>query len=148
MRFLKNDKFHSLKENQSLILILLILSILIGIYGLFSSDKTYVLTTGKSAETPEMETFCRAFIEQILNKSLHQEMVEGDIYSVLTENNYSVLGLVGSEELLFSRSKENQCSVILRDKLGLRRFDLWVNKSFDYPFYYRIQKIDEPKIEG
>ena len=75
-------------------------------------------------------------------------MVAPDIYDVLVEDNYKELKLVGSEVPLFSRAKDDTCAVIIKDKLGLRRFDIWVNKSFEFPYYFRVQKVDEPLVEG
>lgn len=148
MRFSKT-KGRVLGENKDKItLALLVLSIFVGLFNSCRKDKEYVLSDGKKAEAPELESFCRAFIDQIINKSLHREMVEPDIYEVLTQNNYSILNLVGSEKSLYSRSNNDECSVIVKDQIGLRRFDIRVNKSIDYPFYYRVQKIDEPRIEG
>ena len=148
MRF-NRDKRVTLSEHKDKItLILLVISILIGATNSCTKEKEYVLTEGKKMEAPELERFCSAFIDQIINKSLHREMVEADIYEVLIQDNYKVLNLVGSERSLYSRSSDRDCSVIVQDKLGLRRFDIKVNKSVDYPFYYRVQRIDEPGIEG
>jgi hypothetical protein len=148
MRFSKSRGSVLVEHKDKMTLLLLVLSIFIGLFNSCSRDKEYVLFDGKNVEAPELESFCSAFIDQIINKSLHRQMVEPDIYEVLTQDNYSILKLVGSEKSLYSRSTEEECSVIVKDQLGLRRFDIRVNKSTDYPFYYRVQKIDEPRIEG
>ena len=148
MRFNREKRVNFSEHKDKVTLILLILSILIGASNSCSKDREYVLTNGKKTEAPEIERFCSAFIEQIINKSLHREMVEPDIYEVLVQDNYKILNLVGSEKSLYSRSSDRDCSVIVKDKLGLRRFDIKVNKSTEYPFFYRVQRIDEPSIEG
>ena len=148
MRFNKCRSDIFLEYKDKITMILLLVSIVIGATNSCSKEKEYVLTDGKKSEAPELEKFCSAFIDQIINKSLHREMVEPDIFDVLVQDNYKVLNLVGGEKSLYSRSNDHDCSVIVQDKLGLRRFDIKVNKAFDYPFYYRVQKIDEPKVEG
>ncbi len=148
MRFNKSRGDFFLKHKDTLIMALLVVSILLGFFNSCGQEKNYVLTEGKEIEAPELERFCSAFIDQIINKSLHREMVEPDIYDVLVADNYSILKLLGHENALFSRSTEQDCSIIIKDRIGLRRFDIKVNKSKEYPFFYRVQRIDEPKIEG
>ena len=148
MRFNRGQRVTLSEHKDKITLLLLVISILIGAINSCTKEKEYVLTEGKKTEAPELERFCSAFIDQIINKALHREMVEADIFDVLVQDDYKVLNLVGGEKSLYSRSNDRDCSVIVQDKLGLRRFDIKVNKAFDYPFYYRVQKIDEPKIEG
>lgn len=148
MRFDKGGKFNFSQNKDYIMVGLLGLGIILNFFSLIGSDRTYVLTNGKTVEAPELNQFCVSFIDQILNKSLQVEMVESDIYDVLVQDDYKVLNLAGNERPLFSRVKENTCAVIIQDKMGLRRFEISVNKSFDYPFYYRVQKIDEPMVEG
>ncbi len=136
-------------EKRDKIYLIVLVLILVGTLINSSSTRTvYVLTDGKKSAEPDLEKFCGSFIDQIINKSLHKEMVENDIYDVLVQDNYKVLNLVGREKPLYSRSSEEECSVIVQDQLGLRRFDIRVNKSIDYPFYFRVQRVDEPRIEG
>lgn len=148
MRLQKSSKFNFLQYRDQIIIGLLLLGIFLNLINFGSSEKSFVLTNGKELEAPELDMFCISFINQILKKNLQKDMVEPDIYDILVQDNYQVLKLVGSETALFSRVKDDQCAVIVKDKLGLRRFDIWVNKSFSYPFYYRAQKIDEPGLEG
>ena len=148
MRLQKNAKFNFLQYRDQIIIGLLLLGIFLHLINPGASEKSFVLTNGKELETPELDMFCVSFVNQILNKNLQKDMVEPDIYDILVQDNYQILKLVGSEKTLFSRVKDDQCAVIVKDKLGLRRFDIWVNKSFSYPFYYRAQKIDEPGLEG
>ncbi len=148
MRFDKGRRFNFSQNKDYIIVGLLGLTIILNLFSLSGSDLTYILTNVKSVENPELNQFCISFIDQILNKSLHSEMVESDIYEVLVQDDYKVLNLLGNEKPLFSRVKDNTCAVIIQDKLGLRRFEISVNKSFDYPFYYRVQKVDEPMVEG
>jgi len=148
MSFQRGRKEAFYQHKDILIFILLITTVFLGFYNSCSRSKEYVLTSGKNLESPELDLFCSAFIDQIINKSLHEEMVENDIYQALIEENYKILNLVGSERRLFSRSQEQDCAVIIQDKIGLRRFDVRVNKSFEYPFFYKVQRVDEPKVEG
>lgn len=148
MRFDKGRKFNFSQNKDYIIVGLLGLGIILNFFSLSGSDRTYVLTNGKTVEAPELNQFCVSFIDQILNKSLQVEMVESDIYDVLVQDDYKVLNLMGNEKALFSRVKENTCAVIIQDKLGLRRFEISVNYSYEYPFYYRVQKVDEPMVEG
>ena len=147
MRFIKTNNGNFTQHKDKVTICLLALCVFLSTLSLFSKEREYVFTEGKKAEAPELENFCLAFINQIINKSLHREMVESDIYDLLIQDNYKVLNLIGEEKTLFSRSVDQDCSVIVQDKLGLRRFDIRVNKSFEYPFFYKVQKIDEPKIE-
>ena len=148
MRTNRNNDLLLNQYKDKITLLLLMIIIFLGTFNMCSRNKEYVLTDGKKIEAPELEKFCNAFIDQMINKALHKEMVEPDIFEVLIEGNYKVLNLVGHEKSLYSRSSDQDCSVIVQDRLGLRRFDLKVNKSHDYPFFYRVQKIDEPRIEG
>ena len=148
MRFQKERGDVFSNHRDKIMITLLIFNIFLGGLNSCSKGKEFILTDGKKAQAPDLERFCGAFIDQIINKSLHKEMVEPDIYDVLVQDEYKELNLVGSEKTLYSRSSENDCSVIVQDKLGLRRFEIIINKSLDYPFFYRVQKIDEPKIEG
>lgn len=148
MRFNKSRDHEFFKLKEFMILILLIICVLLGLFNTFSKGTNYVLSNGIETKEPDLELFCNAFINQIINKSLHREMVEPDIYDVLVSDNYKVLNLLGHENALFSRSTENDCSIIVKDRIGLRRFDIKVNKSKEHPFFYRVQRIDEPRIEG
>lgn len=131
-----------------IIIALLILGIILTIAMSGGSNRTYLLSNGTEVENPDLNQFCTAFVDQILHKNLHQEMVEPDIYEVLVQDSYKVLNLIGSERPLFSRANGDNCAVIIKDKIGLRRIEIWVNKSFSYPFYYRVQKVDEPLVES
>ncbi len=148
MRFHKEGKLSLSKHKDSIILSLLVLILIISIFSRGTSERPHVLSKGKTLESPELDQFCVEFIHQIVNKRLQKGMVEADIYEVLIQENYKVLNLVGREEPLFSRVKDDNCAVVIKDKLGLRRFDIWVTKSLEHPFYYRVRKIDEPSIEG
>lgn len=147
MRFNKEGRFSFEKHKDSINLGFLGLIIILNVFRA-SPTKTYVLLDGRLSETPELDKFCTGFINQIINKKLQEEMVEPDIYEVLIQDNYKILNLLGNETALFSRAKDNSCAVVIKDRLGLRRFEIQVNKSFDYPFYYRVQKVDEPLVEG
>lgn len=144
----RRGKLGSLATKENILLALVSVNILFTMFANFGAGKSFILTNGKEAEEPGLEKFCSSFIDQILSKSLHEEMVEADIYDVLVEDNYKVLNLVGSEKTLFTRVNDNNCAVVIKDKLGLRRFDLSVNKSIDYPFFYRVKRVDEPMVEG
>ena len=147
MRWTTKDQVWFKKHKDVAIFILLF--VLLGLNILSSKGGTvYVLAGGKTKDTPDLELFCRSFIEQIIKKDLQKAMVEPDIYDVLVSDSYKVLNLVGRERVLYSNSDVSTCSVIVKDQIGLRRFEITVNKSTDYPFYYRIQKIDEPSLEG
>jgi hypothetical protein len=148
MSWNRRTKFNLSQNKDSIIMGLLVLGIILNIFSFFGREKQYVLTNGAITEEPELNQFCTSFVEQILHKSLHVEMVEPDIYEVLVHENYKVLNLTGSEKVLFSKVNADTCAVVIKDKLGLRRLDIWVNKSIDYPFYFRVQKIDEPLVEG
>ena len=148
MSWNRRGKFNFFEHKDIIIIGLLVLSIFLNIFISRGPEKLYVLSNGKSTETPELNQFCTSFIDQILSRNLQKEMVAPDIYDVLVGDNYKELKLVGSEIPLFSRANGDSCAVIIKDKLGLRRFDIWVNSSFDFPFYFRVQKIDEPLVEG
>lgn len=148
MRMGRRTSINWAQHQDKIVIGLLILILLIATIGSLGHGRTYVLTDGKETDTPGLNQFCLSFVEQILGKRLHNEMVEPDIYEVLVQNNYEVLGLLGSETPLFSKAQDDNCSVVIKDKLGLRRFNIWVNKSLEYPFYYRVRKVDEPAIEG
>jgi hypothetical protein len=147
MRWNTKDQDRLKKHKDLAILLILILLLILNIISI-KGDTVYVLTDGKTKEAPELDLFCSSFIEQIINKGLQRNMVEPDIYDVLVSDNYKILNLAGSERVLFSRTNDSSCSVIVKDQIGLRRFEITVNKSTDYPFYYRVQKIDEPTLEG
>lgn len=148
MSWNRRGKFNFSQNKDVITIGLLVVGIVINILISGGSEKFYVLSNGKPAAEPELDQFCSSFIDQILSKNLQKSMVAPDIYDVLVSDNYKELKLVGSEVPLFSRAKDDSCAVIIKDKLGLRRFDIWVNKSFDFPFYFRVQKIDEPLVEG
>lgn len=147
MRWSDRDEGKFKKYKDIAIFSLLILILTISLFN-GSSKKTYVLSNGTERSVPDLGYFCESFINQILNKKLQQEMVEHDIYDVLISENYKILNLVGREQILFSRAEDQQCSVIIQDQLGLRRFEVTVNTSSEYPFHYKVQKVDEPQIEG
>ncbi len=148
MSWNRRGKFNFVDNKDNIMIGLLILGIVINLFSEGKSKNVYVLTSGKTTETPELNQFCTSFVDQIVNKSLQAEMVEADIYDVLIQDNYKELKLVGQEKTIFSRASDDNCAVVIKDKLGLRRFNIWVNKSFDYPFYYRVQKVNEPLVEG
>ena len=141
-------KFIISENKEYIIMGLVVLGIVTNLLFGGDSGKTYILSNGTKSDAPEMDLFCASFINQILNKKLQSEMVEADIFEILVQDDYKILNLTGEEAPLFTRVKEDNCAVILKDKLGLRRIDLWVNKSFTNPFYYRVRKIDEPSVEG
>jgi hypothetical protein len=148
MSWNRRGKFNFVELKDTIIIGLLVLGIVLNIFSSVGAEKVYILSNGKPLDEPELNQFCTSFIDQILSRNLQKEMVAPDIYDVLVGDNYKELKLVGSEVPLFSRANGDSCSVIIKDKLGLRRFDIWVNSSFDFPFYFRVQKIDEPLVEG
>lgn len=148
MTWNRKGKFEFSQNKDNIIIGFLILLVIISLLSFGSGKSTYFLTNGLKSETPDLNQFCVSFIEQIIHKQLHKEMVESDIYDVLVESNYKVLNLVGNETPLFSRVKNKDCAVIIRDQLGLRRFEISVNSSFENPFYYKVRRVDEPLVEG
>ena len=148
MSWNRRGKFNFPENKDYIIVGLLVLGIVLNLFKSAETERLYVLSNGKTVEAPELNQFCSSFVDQILSKNLQKEMVAPDIYDVLVEDNYKELKLVGSEVPLFSRAKDDTCAVIIKDKLGLRRFDIWVNKSFEFPYYFRVQKVDEPLVEG
>ncbi len=147
MRWSGEKQIKIFKNKDALILVILLILLGLSLLNL-KGDRVYILTDGKTEEIPKLDLFCRSFITQIISKNLQKEMVEPDIFDVLIADNYKVLNLVGHENVLFSRADTSTCSVIVKDQLGLRRFEITVNVSENYPFFFRVQKIDEPTLEG
>ena len=147
MRWHTENKIKFLNYKDEIILALLLLLVVFNLLNT-KGERVYLLTDGKTEDSPKLELFCRSFFEQIISRNLQKEMVEPDIFEILILDNYKILNLLGHEKILYSRAENSSCSVIIKDRVGLRRFDLNVNISENYPLFYRVQKIDEPTIEG
>lgn len=94
-----------------------------------------------TSEAPKRE-FCSAVMTQMIAKKLSPKLLDEGLFELVTRDNYSALYLSGKESILGIWSTDNSCKVLFREE-QLRAFDLILDDSGEYPFYYKVMKITE-----
>lgn len=131
------SKLDLLSENNNsklslFILFFLVLNFIISIF-LFSKRETYILANGAESQTPSKSDFCSVVGKQLINKKISDKVVAPDIYSAITEKNYSAMEFDGTERLFGISEKDDQCEISIKDSLGVRVFKLTLIQNKEWP---------------
>lgn len=139
------------KENKEVAVVsALVVSnlILTGLVAINMSLKTHFIAPSKyTSIEPVKEHFCTQAFQSIIDRKLHPHMMSKSIKKALIQSQYAVLELSLGDELKYVFSTEKGCKVIIKDKIGLRQFDLNLDKGENYPFYFLISEIHEEDIK-
>ena len=97
-----------------------------------------------TSEAPKRE-FCSAVMSQMIEKKLSSKLMEEGLFELVTRDNYGALYITGKEQIKGIWSTEESCKVLIRGE-QLRAFDLYLDNSGQYPFYYIVTKITEHEL--
>lgn len=143
-RFLEDkEQAQTLKKlvlaNLILFFGLLIVGIIFFRFGYTKEDSWIV------SEAPKRD-FCSMVARQLIEKKVSPKLLEEGLFNLVTNDNYKALPFTGIEKISAIWSNETSCKVLIKDELGLRSFDYYLNSNGTYPFYYQVEKITEHDI--
>lgn len=136
-----DDKKSSIyvKFNAGVSLILLVL-MFFKVKPLFIREET-----GLSSEASKRD-FCALSMNQMIQRKLSPKLMSEGLFQLVTKNNYEALYLNGDESVSSVWSSKDKCKVLLKTNEGPRSFDLHLDGSNDFKFYYQIRKITENEL--
>lgn len=129
-------------KKWNLQIILIFFAVTAGILIYVTNQRDFFISeTFITSEAPKRE-FCSAVMTQMIAKKLSPKLLDEGLFELVTRDNYSALYLSGKESILGIWSTDNSCKVLFRQE-HLRAFDLFLDDSGEYPFYYKVMKITE-----
>ncbi len=137
-----------LKESRERVLLILasVVLLLNLVLGFFSGRKAFMPQAPLAVSVPPKRDFCYLSFTQILSKNLSPIFIEDSLFDLVSRDSYAAMRLNGDEKISFIYSGEEFCKVIIKDKVGLRSFDVFVNEDGGFPYYFKIWKIKEHEL--
>ena len=142
-------KAHFIKDNRRLWIVLIasisISSITLGLN--IWRERYFVFSGGEIfKERPLAEHICKKGFESIVSGEPHSFYVSKGIIDILNQEGAFLVNV--KDILKLTSSEKNKCKLIIKDKLGIRTFMIGLISNDEFPFFYKINQIDELEIKG
>jgi hypothetical protein len=129
---------------DNLVVIVCSISVLIHILlSTISPEKVYIARTGEEYLSPSRTDFCLLFGEQLIKKKVHPLMIDEGMHKQLSKNNYEIMEFSGNERIFSISEKKDGCSLVLKDDIGLRIFELSLKAEKSNQLHYFITGFSE-----
>ena len=146
---MKFEEFEAgfIRENRKLkIFLVAITGILIACLGLVLTERRYFIVSGGEIFKERLlaEDICREGFSQIVTGKPTNFFVTDGILKILKKSPF----LFQSEQtLLLKVVEEGKCRLIARSKGKVYSFLITLHQSTAYPFYYKVNQIDQVEVE-
>lgn len=100
---------------------------------------------GLSTEASKRD-FCALSMNQMIQRKLSPKLMSEGLFQLVTKNNYEALYLKGDESVSSVWTSKDRCKILLKTSEGPRSFDLHLDESSNFKFYYQIKKITENEL--
>ncbi len=145
---MKFDDFKTLfvKENRKLKVFMLLVLILNGTSFLFvlGQRKYFIHRSGEIfSERPLVESICKESFESIITGENDTNLITKGILTLLKD---SAFVIDKYKFLLIKSMDQDRCKIVLESDKKLRAFLITLRPHKNYPFYYKLNQVDETKI--
>ena len=129
-------------------ILLLIISIALSSYGIFKSERAlYALKKNPDfsvGETPEK--VCFFGMNSIISGKAQSQYFSLELFDYLKDNP-TILKLSSDDQVINVIFRDDRCKVVIKNDEQMRGFIIPLEKSLEYPLYYRIATIKEDDID-
>lgn len=106
------------------------------------NERVFVFSGGEIfKERPLIEHICKRGFESIVEGHPHSYFVTTGIIDLLKKEGEFLVKI--KEILILKSSDVGKCKIILKDNKRLRAFVVGVASSNNFPFFYKVNQIDE-----
>jgi hypothetical protein len=147
---MKYEEFSSLfiKQNKWLKVYILVFTLtLIGVIYYLVTQRTYFIYQGGEIFEERLlsEEVCKRSFLSIVEANPHPFFVSTEIMAILKGKSFDV----DVDKILYLKSsEENKCKIIVKGKEKIRAFLITLIKNESFPFFYKLNQIDEIKHKG
>ncbi len=147
---MKYEEFSALfiKQNKWLKVYILVITLtLIGMISYLVTQRTYFIYQGGEIFEERLlsEEVCKESFLSIVNGNPHPFFVSTEIMALLKGKLFDV----DVEKILYLKSsEEDKCKIIIKGKEKIRAFLITLIKSESFPFFYKLNQIDEIEHRG
>ena len=103
--------------------------------------------TRYSNSSPPLKRICEIGFKSLLDQNADENLFSESVYDYLEEGNYTIFEFKEDTKISYISLKDNRCTVITSDPLGLRSFKIILKKS-SKPFLFAITNIEENQPKG
>jgi hypothetical protein len=131
------------KNNRYLVVMLISSLFLSGMctFLLYSKERYFVFTSGEIfKERALSEQVCLESFKSIIIDEPNSQIVSDAILEILKDSPFT---LEVDDVLKLNSLEKNRCQIIVKSKSKLRSFKIEMIESDEYPFFYKLNAIDE-----
>lgn len=138
-RFVKNNRY---------LVVMLISSLLlsgVSTFLLYSKERYFVFASGEVFKERALnEQVCLESFKSIVSDEPNSLVVSDAILDILKDTPFT---LDIDEVLKLKSLEQNKCQIIVKSNKKLRSFKIEMIESDDYPFFYKLNAIDETVLK-
>ena len=97
--------------------------------------------------TPPLKEICYQAFHSVLLKKADKRLINEEITTYLISDNYAFFDFKENTTIKSVLAEKKTCTVITKDKLGLRFFKLNITIDSSSPFIYLVTNIEEKTLK-
>jgi len=96
-----------------------------------------------TAFTPPLKEICYQAFNSVLKRQADKRLIKEEITTYLEQDNYAFFDFKENTKVKSVIARENSCTVITKDIVGLRFFKLKVFENSSSPFLFKVKNMEE-----